>query len=383
MEDTIARHSNWIKNGTKKIQVIGQTILEVFERQILRKGLKGKEMPIDMFLGERGRGKRVVTKNLEKEAIETVLDQSYRKTETSIRKKLARETIRRRVIIKGAEAEELEKTKFHQQECAKDIRDAKSAEDSYGKSKKEQKRSILAAILHLKIFYFMADGVGVETTGGNGKRECKVGAFLRQTGDMIEEIGTFCTWQRIEAFKNMLEWQLLGIFQKIYPIVIISDGAKWIRNLRTKIPCLKNAKWILDWFHLKDHLLQMLRVLNLDENSVQARQFLAMLWLGNRNLDLKKTLPFSADEEERLIQIFAIEKFEKYMENQKEGIINYHAYQMKGHLVGSGYIEKKNDILIKNRMVRQKRMIWSPQGGEAMMQLLAAKMNGRLNELFV
>lgn len=356
-------------------------MLEVFERQILRKGLKGKAMPIDTFLGERGRGKRAVTKNLEKEVVETVLDQSYRKTETSIQRKLGRETIRRRVIVKGTEAENLEKTKVQQQGNIKDIRDAKSSEDSYGKSKKEKKQSVLAAILDVKILYFMADGVGVET--GNGKRECKVGAFLRQTGDMIEEVGTFCTWHRIGAFKTMLEWQLLGIFQKIYPVVIISDGAKWIRNLRTKIPCLKNAKWILDWFHLKDHLLQVLRVFFLDETSVQAKQFLALLWLGNRHLDLGKTLPFSQDPEERILQVSAIEKFEKYLENQKEGIINYHAHQIKGHLVGSGFIEKRNDVLIKDRMVRQKRMIWSPKGGEAMMQLLAARMNGRLNELFV
>jgi len=33
-------------------------------------------------------------------------------------------------------------------------------------------------------------------------------------------------------------------------------------------------------------------------------------------------------------------------------------------------------------MVRQKRMQWGLKGGEAMMQLLTAKWNGRLDEVF-
>jgi hypothetical protein len=41
-----------------------------------------------------------------------------------------------------------------------------------------------------------------------------------------------------------------------------------------------------------------------------------------------------------------------------------------------------DDTLIKNRMVRGKRMRWSIAGGEAMMALLAAKHNGRLAEVF-
>lgn len=111
--------------------------------------------------------------------------------------------------------------------------------------------------------------------------------------------------------------------------------------------------------------------------------YLASLWLGKTNLDLLTTLPLSEDVEVRLVQLAAIKKFETYLENQQEGIVNYHEYKMKGYIVGSGFIEKRNDVLIKNRMVRQKRMRWSLVGGEAMMQLLVAQMNGRLDELFV
>ena len=71
-----------------------------------------------------------------------------------------------------------------------------------------------------------------------------------------------------------------------------------------------------------------------------------------------------------------------YLKNQREGIIDYRAYQDNGYLIGSGFLEKRNDTLIKNRMVRQKRMQWGITGGEAMMRLLCAQANDRLAELF-
>jgi L-alanine-DL-glutamate epimerase-like enolase superfamily enzyme len=78
----------------------------------------------------------------------------------------------------------------------------------------------------------------------------------------------------------------------------------------------------------------------------------------------------------------AIKKFLIYLNNQREGIVDYEAYQRRGCIVGSGFVEKLNDTLIKSRMVHGKRMRWSLKGGEAMMALLSAKHNGRLAEVF-
>jgi len=44
---------------------------------------------------------------------------------------------------------------------------------------------------------------------------------------------------------------LAGLFTEV---VIISDGAQWIRGLRGKIARLLGAVWILDWFHVKDRV---------------------------------------------------------------------------------------------------------------------------------
>jgi hypothetical protein len=232
----------------------------------------------------------------------------------------------------------------------------------------------------------MIDGVGVSAQGKDwhGSKECKVGAILRQKGEEIKEIATFCTWQRINGFRNMLEWVLIGIYSIVFPVVMISDGAKWIRNLRKKIPCLKNATWILDWFHLKDNFLSLTRALEIDYQDKFAQNIITLLWLGRVDIVIYEIKQFdvSEDEEKKERQETAIQKFLTYLHNQREGIINYQAYQMKGYFVGSGFVEKRNDTLIKNRMVRQKRMRWGKIGGEAIMQLLTAQANDRLYELF-
>lgn len=248
-------------------------------------------------------------------------------------------------------------------------------------------------ILERSVLYLMIDGVGVERQGKmetreeseiKGKRECKVAIVLRQKGEKISRLATFATWERISGFKKTLEWVMLGLYGLCSQIVMIGDGAKWIRNLRKKIPLLKRAIWILDWFHLKDRTLKMLRLLEKEESDPLSQQIIELYWFGQggKAMQLMLLIPLSDELEEAQKQKEALKKYQTYIKNQQEGIINYQAYKMKGYVVGSGCVEKMNDQLIKSRMVRQRRIRWSLKGGEAMMQLLTAKMNGRLGELF-
>jgi len=363
--------------------------LETFKRQKLSKinssGKKETNIPMNIFFGKIKPGIGAVSNNLKRESVEEALKQSYRRTEENIGKKLSKESIRKELITISKKFENIEKIRPRMEVIPEmKLKDAGDKGDNYKQAKGNIIQRILGKIFNIHALYIMADGVGIPVQGSEGKRECKVGVLLRQTQEKIEEIGTFCTWERINIFKNMLEMILLKIFSKLYPIIIISDGAKWIRNLRTKIACLKNTKWILDWFHLKDKCLKMLIKFELDEKSELAQKLIGFLWEGKIKRVLKemKKLSFSELEEEKKTQDTVVEGFKTYLKNQKEGIINYKKYKEKGYMVGSGYIEKKNDILIKDRMVRQKRMRWGLEGGEAMMQILTAKMNGRLEELF-
>jgi len=375
-------------------------------------GKRQTVIPIDAFLGERKRGRSVVTKALEEKMVISALETSYRKSRKILEGKRSTENIRQKVIAKGEEAKVLEKSGVNPLPIEeKESKEAQSPESTYKKAGKQTQdtkdtkqakgsfiRKFMAKLFELRIIYFMADGVGVERQypedeKKKGKRECKVGLFLSQTGETIKELGTFCTWNRVDEFKKMTENLLLKILIPFTTVVIISDGAKWIRNLRKKIPRLEKAIWILDWFHLKDTTLKMFRVFGLTEESEGSEESeesqavkttLSWLWHGNtqKALEIINKLPFAQEEQEREKQEIALRKLKTYLKNQEEGIVNYQAYKMKGYLVGSGYMEKRNDTLIKDRMVRQGRMKWGLKGGEAMMQLLTARMNGRLGELF-
>ena len=392
MEEALVANPNLVRNGKKVLKIKSQIQIEKFDRQILceRNNKKVSVIPINKFFGEIHSGKAFVSRNLERKAIEESLLGSYRKSEQSIDKKLSKETIRRTVIQNKEQAEKLDKTATNQKLTEQQLKDTDSSQTNYKQSKGNIFRKLFGYIFERKVLYFMADGVGVEqqdkTKQGErlGKRECKVATFLKQTNGNIEQIATFCTWKRITQFRTMLEWTLLKFFSSTVEIIIISDGAKWIRNTRNNIPALKKAKWILDWFHLKDRTLKILLKFEIAETSKLAQTIIGLCWHGMTTEAFKilKKLPLSNNEEKAEQQKQALQKYETYLKNQKEGIINYQAYKMKGYLIGSGCVEKINDQLVKDRMVRQGRMRWGIEGGEAMMQLLTAKWNGRLSELF-
>ena len=416
-----------VRNGKAIVNIKGKTTLGSFRRQVLKETKLNRNkqvIPINTFFPQLRQGKAIVSKNLEKQAIESCLELSYRSSEKSIQNKLGRESIRRLVISKGKKAARLEKfpmgsiekieeenevveakkktnaeikpknkqsnnsqTGSKVQDNYLENQDAESSESNYKNTQKEKgrMRKLFGFIFQRRVLYLMADGVGVQLQGDAGTRECKVGACFMQKGEGLKQIACFCTWKRINAFRQTLHYLLLRIFFLSSSVVIISDGARWIRNLRKRIPCLKRAKWILDWFHLYNRVINLMIKLDLEPETEQAKHILSLYWFGRSKeaLSAINNIPLSSDLEIAKEQKEVIRKHKTYIHNQREGIINYQAFKMKGYLVGSGAIEKINDLLIKNRMVRQKRMQWGLEGGESMMQLLAAKWNGRLDEVFV
>src|SRR3990172_13006628 len=107
-------------------------------------------------------------------------------------------------------------------------------------------------------------------------------AIVRQQSEKMTEVAAWCTWGRIKAFRAMTAAVLaIGAALAGIPVVIVSDGAPWIRKMRRWIPCLKDAIWILDWFHLKDHLLKCLSAFNIEEASEIAQTLINLLWRGD------------------------------------------------------------------------------------------------------
>ena len=380
-------------NGKKSINIIWKTNFSLYERQRIKNKKSNRVLiPIDDFFDGKKRWIGYVSKNVEKEAVEDILSSSYRNVEKRIWNKLSKESIRNIVKEKWIEAKKLEKINKKSIILEdKSTKDASNQNETYKKSKWSLIRNLFSKILWADRFYVMADWVGIQWQWEDWDwkdwkwiKECKLACVLKQEDDKLKEVGILSTWERISWFKNMLEWFMLWIVWIAIPIVIISDWAKWIRNLRNKIPCLKKAIWILDWFHVKEKVMNTLKTVDIEEESKTAQDIISFLWIWDVEVAKKllNKLPLSTDKEKKEQQEISIKNTIKYLINQREWIINYQACQMKWYIVWSGYVEKKNDLLIKNRMVRQKRMRWWKEWGEAMIQLLTAQMNGRLGELY-
>lgn len=388
MASSLAENPQLVKDGKRSVRIRGLTSLASYPRQRLKKqNPNGKTMtviPLNGFLKDIRSGIGVVSRNAEQQILETVTEHSYRKTEAIVEKTLAKETIRREVLKTGEKAKALPASRKQERMISeRNLKDAADPTTSYRKSAGSAIRQKLGSLCRWRRMYVLIDGVHVFLKDKG--RECKVGAIVRQQSEKISEAAAWCAWGRIQAFRALTAAACSVIALSLgCQVVIVSDGAKWIRNMRKWIACLSQAIWILDWFHLKDNLLKCLVAFNLEEASETAQRLLSLLWRGRAEeaARLITALPGSVMPETRSAEDAAVKAFLAYMDNQREGIIDYEAYQRQGYIVGSGFVEKLNDTLIKNRMVRGKRMRWSLKGGEAMMALLSARHNGRLAEVF-
>ncbi len=394
MESSQAKDSRLVRNGKKKVTVTDLGGKWEYRRQRVSKqsvsGKKVNKFPLDTFFGDRKRGRGYVSKNLEKKMVALATEQSYRQSERSGDNILGRESIRRKTIEVGKKAAKLKQTKKSPEVLTEQkTKDAGSAKDTYKRSKGSRIRTVLGKMRNWLRIYVMIDGVGVQGQGEGweGSKECKVCTILMQKGEKITEVATFCTWERLPGFKRFFEWTLLsaiGVVGLFAETVLISDGAKWIRNLRKSTSCL-GPRWILDWFHVKDRVESVFRVFLIEETDSRAEEIIMLLWNGKVGKTIKciQAFPMSDDTTTKEKQTATRNATIKYLINQREGIVNYKQLQRKGYFVGSGFVEKRNDTLVKNRMVRQKRMRWSREGGEAMMHLLTARANGRFAEAFI
>ena len=344
MVSALEQDQTLVKDGKRTVQIRGMIDLSLYPRQRLKKersnGTTETVIPVNTFLQDIRHGIGVVSRNVQAEVLATATEHSYRKSEAILEKRISKETIRQQIITRGEKAKTLPSTRTEARVIPEQkLKDAGSQTQTYKNGQGGSIRSALGRLFHWQRLYLLIDGVHVfqkeKGTNGEETRECKVGAILSQQSETISEVATWCTWGRIEAFRTITQTVLLMAATMLnIPIVLVSDGAKWIRNVRKWIPCLNNAIWILDWFHLKDHLMKCLTVLNVEEASETARQLIGLLWNGTSG-DVKQRLGEFLQRTDVNGQLHgaarvAIERFFSYLDNQREGIVNYEEYQKNG-----------------------------------------------------
>jgi hypothetical protein len=224
--------------------------------------------------------------------------------------------------------------------------------------------------------YILTDGAAVNTRiedeNGSTWRENKlVLAFTdkdmikRTNGDHIitkKEYGAYIG--SVEEFKKyMLSVALKAGYGNIKRVVIISDGATWIRKACEEI--FPDAIQILDKFHLEENIFTYAKY-KFGEDEIAYTK-----WAKSIMKHIEK------GEVNKAIEVLEKENYSKlpktvpnilgYIKNNINKI-DYPTYKKIGYFVGSGAIESGNKVILQRRL-KQAGMRWSVNGAQYMLTL--------------
>ncbi len=203
----------------------------------------------------------------------------------------------------------------------------------------------------------------------NGKDCVELG---EQRGSLLEKtyVSHLGNWK---PFALLVWAQITRLrFDEAGLLVVLSDGAEWIRSLCEWLPV--DVLLILDLFHVKKRIWEMARVLYPDDAKKEKRWRKTQLERIEDGHAKKviESLRFYKPESEKVKE--KIEELKGYLENNLDRM-NYPEYRARGLRVGSGVIESTNYHVTGARLKLQ-GMRWSEEGAAEMARLRADLFNG-------
>jgi hypothetical protein len=222
--------------------------------------------------------------------------------------------------------------------------------------------------------YIMTDGAAVNTRiedeNGSTWRENKT-AIVFTNKDLIKrkDEGNIIVKKEYTAFIGSAEefrGYVLNIainagYGNIKDVVIIGDGATWIRNMGNEL--FPEAIQILDLYHLKENIYTYAKYKfsnNEKEYVPWAEIFIDKIEKGK----VEEALSLLPKEE---ITPTNVVNLRTYINNNIDKI-DYKKYKEKGYFVGSGAIESANKIILQRRL-KQAGMRWSVPGAQTVLTL--------------
>lgn len=236
--------------------------------------------------------------------------------------------------------------------------------------------------------YLETDGAFVRTRclDGNGSpwRENKLGMafssndihfYRKDNGESAHSITRreYIGWLGgVEDYKwHFLAMALRNGYGEHEETVLLSDGARWIRNMRSEL--FPDAHQVLDIFHLFENVHEFARQVAFRKDEAKADEWAATVcealeagrWLdalAEVGTHKRKKVP------DGCVNLYS------YIEDNKD-IIDYPTYRAHGWFVGSGSIESANRQVLHRRL-KQAGMRWSPQSAQFVTSLRCKWLSG-------
>lgn len=167
---------------------------------------------------------------------------------------------------------------------------------------------------------------------------------------------------------------LLGVASQDRTLLLIADGARWIRNFYTSmLDGIVNKTMILDWYHLRKKIYQFSSMICGGRKA--KAQFVCSLyghlWRGEVQAatDYLETYRPEARNEAKLEELIS------YLQERQEFIPNYRKRRKERGYIGSAHAEKANDLIVARRQ-KSRGMHWSLETSDALAALRTLMLNG-------
>jgi hypothetical protein len=252
----------------------------------------------------------------------------------------------------------------------------------------------------IPVMYVCMDGTGVpvtkqESAGRKGKqpdgssktREAKLGCVFTQTA--TDEDGFAVRDPNSTTFTGAIEnCEIFGDriyaeslrrgLERAQKVVVLGDGAEWIRNLVELH--FNGATQIVDLYHARERVCKIISLLFKDDE--KNKKFHRLKWWTY--LDEGKVEKFIADAQSRIpFDCEIVEEIEKeigYFQNNLKRM-RYNEFREQGLFVGSGVIEAGCKSVIGSRM-KQSGMEWSVRGANAIISLRCMFLSNRVEDFW-
>jgi hypothetical protein len=177
-----------------------------------------------------------------------------------------------------------------------------------------------------------------------------------------------------EAFLQVLlalVWLWLGTDRSL---LLLSDGARWIRTFFTQqIADLPRKMMLLDWYHLAEKCRgYSSRICHGREaKRVFLRRLYRRLWAGK----VPAAVTYLEQYRDQAKNAVVLEELIAYLWARAEWIPNYRERRREQQYIGSGHVEKANDLLVARRQ-KNRGMQWSQETSDGLAALRTVVLNG-------
>jgi hypothetical protein len=158
-----------------------------------------------------------------------------------------------------------------------------------------------------------------------------------------------------------------------FSLLLIADGARWIRDFFTQLLALVADKhMILDWYHLRQKCREVCRCIasTPDAQADLLHRLSRRLWQGKVDSALRLLQAYRS----QALDPRARDRFIAYLLARQLFLPTYRQRRIDQRFIGSGHVEKANDLIVAKRQ-KVGGMQWSLATSDALASLRTLFLN--------